>query len=1567
MKIIVRNCFKAAFLLFGLLFTTSLFAVTVTWNGIAGDGLWSSPTNWDSNTLPSVVDNVVIPKAFTVTLTGDAGVINKITVNGKLIISSTGLLNVEQTVTSDPLVDIAGGEIQNNGSLIIKQTIAANTNYALKFTNGTDAGDAKLSNTGTLLVDLSARPAASGIACIGFAQTTAGRTAQFKFGGTITFNIPAQARLFEITSGYALMDGTYTFGSNTDYKNWRFIQLTQGNLTIAPTANITVYSGYNLAYAGTIASSNSKDITFTNNGNLTLHGGSANAGYGIYMNPQNATNICTFTNAGTLTIDENFPLGTLYMSGGGSTGLVTTYSIFNNLAGANLSLTNSGTGAGALVANAIPALTVTFNNAGTVSLNSGTTRNIYFGGSNSTFNNNGTVILTKAITGNSTANGCVINNNTGGVFNFNVSDNAQPAVSNANKIVFNNNGGTVTGRGVFSAGTFVPSTGVLSPGSDTGTGIFTFSDASLALTGKCVMNINGIAKAGTDYDQIISTGSLGISGCSLEAKIGSGYTPANSDNVALISAIACTGNFSSVTALPNWKMNYTGTKAILSYGDFTPVVTKPIRIILKLDDLQAKNSSCPSTAVMDYLIQKQVKAGIGAIANNFDNTALSVLSPYLNATNSTGDKLFEVWHHGLDHIDPEFKGTTYAYQKAHFDQATQIIKTLLGVQMHSFGTPFNASDANTNTVISEDPNYKVFMFPSLDAPASTGVFNMKNRVDMENGTGIPDYAFFVTNFNNFKNMYTDYMVFQGHPNQWTTTAKLDQFKQIVDYLILQGCEFVLPYDYYRSLTLTAPTNLSANVVSPTQVDITWSDNTNSEYNYKIERSTDGISWSLIGTVSENGTTYSDNALPASSGSYYYRVYANCGIKSDYSNTVKTPDLSAKKTSLYPTDDVYLSKGSTTATGNEIRGMETVLKSYRNPAADNLWWSIPYLKFDLRSVNLFDQVKLRLWGTVTEAHGFDLYTTTLTSWAEDALTFNNVDAQVGVVSASPVSTLNVTGSSTAQYYDWDVTTAIAAAIAGGETSVSFKLQDRYAVKDANGSGIIVQFHSKENASGYKPQLLITEKNIESFKLSELKVNGTLITDFVPTQTTYFVKLPYNSTVVPSVTAVAASPLSTLKITNATNLSGTVSERTTLITNKIASDSVVFKVVFEFSANPGDASLASLKVDNVDLEGFSKDIYQYHNLLPYSAVVKPVVSVVSTDPFANVTIHAPANLTGSKEERTATITVISQNGISTKVYSVEYEMLPKLDIFLAIGQSNMAGRGLMTANDLSPIDSVYMLTPGANLEMASNPLNKYSSVRKDLSLQQMSPSCSFVKVVRDRSHHSIGLMQNARGGSAIESWIKGSTDRLYEEALRRALEIKKFGEIKGIIWHQGESNMGDPVGYKTKLAKMVGDFRTDLAIPDLFFVAGELAYWNSGVTSFNSMIQTISTFLPNSDWASANGLTPLIDSSDPHFDAASVKTLGERYAEKMLSKVYSISAIHNATESSSELANIRTKNGELTIDNLSEHLVVRVYDITGKYVAGQSLNRLENHSFTLTKGVYFVQLTNSKKSQVVKLML
>ena len=225
------------------------------------------------------------------------------------------------------------------------------------------------------------------------------------------------------------------------------------------------------------------------------------------------------------------------------------------------------------------------------------------------------------------------------------------------------------------------------------------------------------------------------------------------------------------------------------------------KVILKLDDFIVKNNLCTGGSTLDYILSKKIKATIGAVSTKFDASALSVLAPYLNATNLNNEKLLEVWHHGFDHINPEFSGTSYAYQKWHFDSADVVMKNYLRLQMRSFGAPYNHNDTISNRVIEENGNYKVTMFN--DPAPSSAVLNLTNRVNMENGTGNPEYNYFLTNYNLYKTSYTNYMVLQGHPYLWGAT-ELAQFTQIIDFLISENCVFVTPYEYYLSLNPSTP-------------------------------------------------------------------------------------------------------------------------------------------------------------------------------------------------------------------------------------------------------------------------------------------------------------------------------------------------------------------------------------------------------------------------------------------------------------------------------------------------------------------------------------------------------------------------------------------------------------------------------------------------------------------------------------------------------------------------------------------------------------------------------------------
>jgi hypothetical protein len=89
-------------------------------------------------------------------------------------------------------------------------------------------------------------------------------------------------------------------------------------------------------------------------------------------------------------------------------------------------------------------------------------------------------------------------------------------------------------------------------------------------------------------------------------------------------------------------------------------------------------------------------------------------------------------------------------------------------------------------------------------------------------------------------------------------------------------------------------------------------------------------------------------------------------------------------------------------------------------------------------------------------------------------------------------------------------------------------------------------------------------------------------------------------------------------------------------------------------------------------------------------------------------------------TAQIDILETNKIPNKIPQ-------NLNIYLVIGQSNMAGRTAIREEDNVSIEHCFLFTNDGKTPwvVATNPLNKYSSVRKDMKMQRLSPAFAFAK--------------------------------------------------------------------------------------------------------------------------------------------------------------------------------------------------------------------------------------------------
>src|SRR3954454_8961019 len=75
---------------------------------------------------------------------------------------------------------------------------------------------------------------------------------------------------------------------------------------------------------------------------------------------------------------------------------------------------------------------------------------------------------------------------------------------------------------------------------------------------------------------------------------------------------------------------------------------------------------------------------------------------------------------------------------------------------------------------------------------------------------------------------------------------------------------------FNVVTPAPPTNLTARAASATSVNLHWSDNSTRESGYRIERSTDGKTFSQIKVTGASATSFTNTGL-TSGKKYYYRV------------------------------------------------------------------------------------------------------------------------------------------------------------------------------------------------------------------------------------------------------------------------------------------------------------------------------------------------------------------------------------------------------------------------------------------------------------------------------------------------------------------------------------------------------------------------------------------------------------------------------------------------------------------------------------------------------------------------
>ncbi len=227
-------------------------------------------------------------------------------------------------------------------------------------------------------------------------------------------------------------------------------------------------------------------------------------------------------------------------------------------------------------------------------------------------------------------------------------------------------------------------------------------------------------------------------------------------------------------------------------------------------------------------------------------------------------------------------------------------------------------------------------------------------------------------------------------------------------------------------------------------------------------------------------------------------------------------------------------------------------------------------------------------------------------------------------------------------------------------------------------------------------------------------------------------------------------------------------------------------------------------------------------------------------------------------------------------------PNFHIYLLMGQSNMAGRGEITAefkDEGHP--NLFMLTADGKWVIAKHPVH-YDKPK----VSGVGPGLAFgIDMAKADLTVKIGLVPCAVGGTAIERWQPGAFDEAtkthpYDDALLRIREAMKYGVVKGVIWHQGESNSTEEKAslYLQELDTLIKRIRTEVGNPKLPVVVGELGRYRENYKYINEVIAKVPNTIPFTAVATSEDLIHKGDQT--HFDSASATILGHRFAAKMM---------------------------------------------------------------------------------------
>ena len=281
-------------------------------------------------------------------------------------------------------------------------------------------------------------------------------------------------------------------------------------------------------------------------------------------------------------------------------------------------------------------------------------------------------------------------------------------------------------------------------------------------------------------------------------------------------------------------------------------------------------------------------------------------------------------------------------------------------------------------------------------------------------------------------------------------------------------------------------------------------------------------------------------------------------------------------------------------------------------------------------------------------------------------------------------------------------------------------------------------------------------------------------------------------------------------------------------------------------------------------------------------------------------------------------------------IELPAKENFHLYLLVGQSNMAGRGKVTPEDKKPQEGVLMLTKELKWVPATDPMHfdkkiagvglgrtfgiemseedsdvtvglipcavggspilawepgGYHESTKTHPWDDMMPRAKAALESEEDSDVTVGLIPCAVGGSPILAWEPGgyhesTKTHPWDDMMPRAKAALEKGTLKGILWHQGESDSKETLApdYDERLHALVKRFRKELNAPKVPFIAGAMGNWPERPwDEWKTMVDRVHRDLPKKVSYSAYVSADELQHRDKvHFNRESYIEFGKRYA-------------------------------------------------------------------------------------------